>query len=143
MDRKQFLLSLFSFLLTPFLKLFDRPNLYGMATTLKPLQALPIRGELLELKVGMSGFTINPVTGANMTKRWHLDKYKMIKQKKLDRRNKPLGYYRKRKAMDCGNAQCYICSSEKLLDIPSINDIKSDINYAEQISEYWAEHREK
>jgi hypothetical protein len=62
-----------------------------------------------------------------------------IKQKKIDKqfthRDFPLGYYRKRNALDCGRSRCYICSSQKLLDIPKISDIKSDVDFEEQLDE--------
>jgi hypothetical protein len=45
------------------------------------------------------------------------------------------GRYRKRDGFDCGNTQCMICHSEKILDIKSRKERIADQRFSEQLND--------
>lgn len=50
-------------------------------------------------------------------RRWHEEEAVYRRQQRVDRahgRDLPLGWYRKKHALDCGNPRCYVCHSDKL-----------------------------
>lgn len=53
------------------------------------------------------------------------------------------GRFRKKDGYDCGNSQCYICHSDKLLGEKSLKEIIADFNFREQINEYFIEPSRK
>jgi hypothetical protein len=46
-----------------------------------------------------------------------------------------VGRFRKKDAYDCGNTRCYICHSEKIMNIAKHKDVVSDLSFKEQVRE--------
>ncbi len=81
-------------------------------------------------------------------KRWHEDKLRLEREHKLYRKHVPespwfdtawvddLGRYRKKKGLDCGNTQCWICHSDKFPKRSKhLAEVVSDISFKEQLGE--------
>jgi hypothetical protein len=72
--------------------------------------------------------------------RWHKEIKIMRKQVESDpfkkyRIKHELGYYRKRKMMDCGKTDCMVCHRDKVLGEKTINDKKADKDFKEQLQD--------
>ncbi len=52
-------------------------------------------------------------------------------------RDRQLGRLRKRNALDCGRARCFLCHSDKLLDRPTREDRLADLKMQEGIDELY------
>lgn len=46
-----------------------------------------------------------------------------------------IGLCKKKKALDCGHARCFVCHCDKIHDIPTPQQLKAEISFKEQISE--------
>ena len=72
-------------------------------------------------------------------KRWHEEAGRTHKQWKFYKstggKNKSVGCFRKRKAMDCGNSRCYLCHYDKIVGIPNRQQMAADIELNEQLNE--------
>ncbi len=71
-------------------------------------------------------------------RRWHEEAAVYRRQQRVDRahgRDLPLGWYRKKHALDCGNPRCYVCHSDKL---------DGDLTRQERVAaERWAEQMDE
>jgi len=45
------------------------------------------------------------------------------------------GRYRKRHALDCGNAKCMLCHSSKLLNLKTHKQVKADEDFKDQLKD--------
>ncbi len=81
-------------------------------------------------------------------KRWHEDKARLERQRRLYREHVPehpdhetewvdeIGRYRKKKAMDCGKTHCFICHSDKFpRRCKHEHEIMSDLSFREQLKD--------
>ena len=71
-------------------------------------------------------------------KRWHEDYFHTYREWKKDsfHENRAKGFYRKRKAFDCGNSQCRICHSDKFpVRELTKQEMKAKLKFKEQCAE--------
>lgn len=58
--------------------------------------------------------------------RLHKSKVAALKQKRIAKAfglpNKPIHYYNKHHALDCGNTKCQVCHSDKVFNKPTIQE---------------------
>jgi len=75
-------------------------------------------------------------------KRWHEDRKKMLTNRQLGcimhtgAANLSIGYFRKSKALDCGNPKCYMCHGDKHpVRIKTTGEKIADLKLKEYIDE--------
>ena len=58
-----------------------------------------------------------------------------VRQKFVHQEETQIGRYRKKHALDCGNPQCGICHSSKILQIATHKQNIKDLDFREQLKE--------